>query len=169
MSLFPQNLQDKVISYWRERQKTLRRPLLRKHWRILHLNNHGYGEQDNNKLAFANRIKNKMNLRKSNRMLSGMSLVEKLKELLKENQQVLFIVKMVKQRELLKLNQLLLGFERKNTSKHIKQINQDIDSTRKLVKQVKEKVLNDEPFSKSNRENKEDNEQDCLSFFSVIS
>ena len=168
MSLFPQNLQDKVISYWRERQKTLRRPLLRRHWRILHLNNHGYGEQDNNKLAFANRTNNKMNLRKSNRMLSGGLLVEKLKELLKENQQLLFMVKMVKQRELLKLDQLMLGFGRKDASKYFKKINEDLETSRVLVGQVKDKVLNDEPFSEAHREDKEDNEQDCLAFFCNI-
>ena len=166
--LFSDSLQDKVISYWRQRQKDLRRPLLRKHWKILHLNNHGYGEQDNNKLAFANRTNNKMNLRKSNRMLNGMPLVEKLKELLKENDQALYMVRMVRQREVLKLDQLMLGFNRKEAHKHESRISKNLDSSQQLIEEVKEKVLNDEPFSEPNREDKEDNEQDCLIFFANI-
>ena len=168
MNLFPQSLQDKVISYWRERQKQLRRPLLRKHWRILHLNNHGYGEQDSNKLAFANRTNNKMNLRKSNRMLNGMALVEKLKELLRENEQALYMARMVHKRELLKLDQLLLGFHRKDISKYLGPVTEHMESSRRLMNQVEEQVLNDEPFSEPNREDKEDNEQDCLTFFCNI-
>jgi len=168
MTLFPLSVQDKVISYWRERQKELRRPLLRKHWRILHLNNHGYGEQDSNKLAFANRTNNKMNLRKSNRMLNGMALVEKLKELLKENEQVMYMVKMVHQRELLKLDQLLLGFNKKDISKYLPPLTQHLESSKYLITQVKEQILHDEPFTESSREDKEDNEQDCLTFFCNI-
>lgn len=168
VSLFPQSLQDQVINYWRQRQKLLRRPLLRKHWRILHLNNHGYGEQDNNKLAFANRANNKMNLRKSNRMLNGMPLVEKLKELLKENEQAMFIVKMVRQREILKLDQLMLGFDQKDILKHTKRINENLEKSRAIVDVIKDKVLNDEPLTEPNREEKEDNQQDCLIFFANI-
>jgi hypothetical protein len=167
-NLFPHSIQDKVISYWRERQKELRRPLLRKHWRILHLNNHGYGEQDSNKLAFANRTNNKMNLRKSNRMLNGIALVEKLKELLRENQQALFMVKMVHQRELLKLDQLMLGFNRKDISKYLAPLASHMESSKNLIAQVKDQVLSDEPFAESSREDKEDNEQDCLTFFCNI-
>ena len=166
--LYPQPLQDRVITYWRTRQKELRRPLLRKHWRILHLNNHGYGEQDNNKLAFANRTNNKMNLRKSNRMLSGLPLVDKLKELLRENKQALFMVRMVRQRELLKLDQLLLGFNRKEASAYAGQIAKHLDHSRLLVNQVKDTVLSNEPFIEPNREDKEDNEQDHLMYFCNI-
>lgn len=166
--LFPPEVQNRVISYWHARQKRLRRPLLRRHWRILHLSNHGFGEQDNNKLAFANRANNKMNLRKSNRMLSGMPLVEKLKELLKENEQALFIVKMVRQREVLKMDQLTLGFNQKDVAKYSKRVGEHLDVCRGLVERVKDKVLSDQPFAESNREEKEDNEQDFLVFFTNI-
>ena len=168
LPLFPRPLQDRVIAYWRKRQKELRRPLLRKHWRILHLSNHGYGEQDNNKLAFANRTNNKMNLRKSNRMLSGLPLVDKLKELRRENEQAIYMVKMVRQRELLKLDQVLMAFNRKDASKFAERLSKNVSISRQLLMQVKDKVLSDEPFAEPNREDKEDNEQDYLAYFCNI-
>lgn len=166
--LFPFTRQDRVIAYWRQRQKELRRPLLRKHWRILHLSNHGYGEQDNNKLAFANRTNNKMNLRKSNRMLSGLPLVEKLRELLRENRQALFMVRMVRQREELKLDQLLLGFRRKEATRLVGHVSGHLESASQLLAQAKEEVLAEEPFAEPSREDKEDHEQDCLAYFCNI-
>ena len=110
--IYSQKAQDLVIKYWRDRQKELKRPLLRRHWKILHLSNHGFGEQDNNKIAFAPRQNNKMTLRKGNRLLSGMPLALKLKELLNENKQAHLLVKMVAARERLKLARLQCEFPR---------------------------------------------------------
>lgn len=164
LSLFTLAVQDKVIAYWKKRQKNLRRPLLRKHWKILYLNNQGYGEQDTNKIAFAPRTSNRMNLRKGNRMLNGLPLAEKLKELREENKQALFLVKMVHQREILKRDQFLLSLNRKDALGQVNRVNNNLESCQQLLTEIKEKDFIDESPSEPIKQGIENDEQDIKMF-----
>ena len=165
--IFTTNLQDKVISYWRSKQYRLRRPLLRKHWKILHLTNHGFGEQDSNKLAFASRQNNKMNLRKGNRWLNGMPLADKLKELKDENHHALFLARMVKHREIIKTNQLMLAYSSKLnplSNQELKTIDKELRESQNIIKEIKDKDIVKNSGCDPVRQEKESEHQDLLLF-----
>lgn len=169
--IYSQKAQDLVIKYWRDRQKELKRPLLRRHWKILHLNNHGYGEQDNNKIAFAPRQNNKMTLRKGNRLLSGIPLAQKLKELLYENKQAEWLVKMVASRERLKLAKLQCEYPRlalvANRTEIDAQATQFLTKGREMLEDFNN-TYTEINGSETIRPEKADKEQDLLTFYANI-
>lgn len=159
--------QELVIQFWKDEQKRIKRPLVRKYWTILFNNNQGFGDQNLNKLAFAPRTVTKMQLRKSNRILSGVPLAEKLLEFYEENRKALYIVKMIKQRETLKFHQNLLKYRREKSGKIINEI---IDNQVQVTECIK--IVNEE-FEKNNivvdvDTEKDDFERDTIQFLSNL-
>jgi hypothetical protein len=122
------DLLETITSYWIEKCKKLRRPLLRKNWKVI-LTKDKYGEVDRLKKAFHPR-ESRMNLRKTNR-ISKEDLLDIQKDLAKENDLAYCISKFIVYREKLKCYRLYCY--RECSSKHIKEIEENL-------KKIKEKI-----------------------------
>jgi hypothetical protein len=167
MEILTKAHQELVIQHWKEEQKRIKRPLVRRYWTILFNNNQGFGDQNLNKLAFAPRTVNKMQLRKSNRILSGSPLVEKLVEFYEENKKALYIIKMIKQRETLKFHQNLLKYKREESGKIINEV---IENQAQVTECIR--VVNEE-FEKNNivvdvDTEKDDVDRDTIEFLTNL-
>ena len=95
---------SKIFNFWEKKCKKLRRPLLRKNWKII-LTKEKYGKVDPLKKAFHKTIEN-MNSRK-NKRIKKENLIEIDKKLLNENKMALIISKLISYREKLKYIKIL--------------------------------------------------------------
>lgn len=164
LNVLDKSHQELVIQFWKEEQKRVKRPLVRKYWTILFNNNQGFGVQSLNKMAFAPRTVSKRQLRKCNRFFGETSLANKLVEFYEENKKALFIVKMIKQRETLKFHQNLLKYNKNESGKYLKRIIDNHAQAHECMKMI------DAEFEKNNMvvdvdTDKNDFERDTLEFF----
>ena len=114
-------------------------------------------------MAFAPRTVNKMQLRKSNRILSGLSLADKLFEFYEENKKALFMVQMIKQREKLKFHYNLLKYQKKEASKYLNDIIENKEKADECMKKVDEEFEKNDIVIDLDTE-KDDVERDTIEF-----
>ena len=100
-SKFSADILEKVVEYWRVRTARFKRPLLRKYWKT-NIKKPEFGELDALKVAFRDREKEHMRLRKILK-LSPQEIFEKLEELREEAKISAKMSRLIIKREQLKL------------------------------------------------------------------
>ena len=100
-SKFTPDILEKVIEYWKSRTTKFKRPLLRKFWKP-NIKKSEFGELDPLKVAFREREKERMRLRKILK-LTDQEIYEKLEELKEEAQISEKMSRLILKREQLKL------------------------------------------------------------------
>lgn len=173
LRLFSKSLQNKVIKYWKNKQKKLKRPLLRKYWKLLHQPNQNFGIQNKINLAFAPQPK-------INKRITKTKSLDQYNQIYKDNKNILLLISLINYREKLKLanNYFLYNvynkksfskdfnvlieevnneikkyqnkFEIRQNSKHIKKIHQFDDMQVSLAKLLNELIFTDMKFLKNN-------------------
>ena len=135
---FTKEVLDKVIEYWKKKCRIVKRPLLRKNWKIINTNQL-YGEVDVNKLAFKNREKKKRPQRNANKVSDeeNLNFLQKLK---KEKEIALYVCSLILHREKLKLDNLTLlpigQSESEKSTKMSARIDKHLRSSKRLVIEV---------------------------------
>lgn len=97
---------EELYNYWRRQRKELKRPLLRRFWKVI------LADDNNPRAAFRPREKEKMRLRRSNKNLDA-NTVRKLKNLYDEMDMIRTEVKAIGLRERMKLRVTEMKYLRK--------------------------------------------------------
>ena len=138
--IFNRSAQSSIYKYWRDKQKTLRRPLLRCYWYIIHNYLSNFGPQDPKKLAFAPRPTNKKKIRTNSRCLKGERMLDRLSDLMSQMEKLRKLVKMTTLREKLKLQNELINRKRSDFKNFIVESDRVMDQVMCVMNDLPEKM-----------------------------
>lgn len=144
---FTSALINKVIDYWKRKCRIVKRPLLRKNWKIINTNQL-YGEVDVNKLAFKNREKKKRPQRNANRM-GDEAVLKMLQKIKKEKEIALKVCQLILTREKLKFDDThfldTTKMEKEQWSSLSKKIEKHRKKSKRIIIQADEIIVSYDP------------------------
>jgi hypothetical protein len=108
--LFSLPNQSLIFDFWRKKQNYFKRPMVRKHWKLLHIPRHNFGSQDLRKLSFAPRKLERKQTRFKDRFLRKDNAHALMLQLLKESKDLMELIRLVTFREKVKYELVLFEF-----------------------------------------------------------